>query len=552
MKRTPETATRREAASNQYERTARYQAMQKLAELGVVKRLDQLDLYHGRAGDGTHDWRVEPDFDNAGNNTGHHNINEIPALNTSVFETAKAFALARSGRSTIPEVHRITSEDPDALIIDLTALSNLSESDLNKVRVVLPKTLPPIMSGTPLKFTDRYKLDSIDPMEFRRHKLFSEETTRALSERLGLSHSITQWICSTVNTRFFIRNGDIRDLCRAFLKDKHTPEGNNVATRDSKGKPQRPYLINREYLANWFRENHIVGCKFEAVSSTIGKRIDNYSLFDLEKINTNEVLINERRERNRRLGRIACMAAQKNNTNNRSNLVRRLTDDPYIKPEDIIAEAKKTPGFKEIFEADAGNWEKFTLEEHTETTLRLFDHNFADMLPASVLPIMRMALVVHDIGKSVAAKYGDKQNQERYNIEYAKRFLASNNIDESTTDLILAMIGKGKSYAERWLVKKDTSSSTHNRFRGFCCLTMMSYLEADPDLTAEELDLATDGFMRMLEILQICDSAAYTTMAITRRANGIRHRNSGSFDASFEPFHGLTGHRARFRKNNHR
>ena len=68
-------------------------------------------------------------------------------------------------------------------------------------------------------------------------------------------------------------------------------------------------------------------------------------------------------------------------------LVKLLSENYYASPKEIIEEAKKVRGFETLFDTDAGNWEKFTLEEHTETVLRMFDETYADVLPAKLLPI---------------------------------------------------------------------------------------------------------------------------------------------------------------------
>ena len=120
--------SRREAMADKIEQGEKYQAMQALLELGICRKVSDLELYHGRAGDGKR-WRVEPGYDNAGNNTGNYNINKIPALNTGGYDVAKEFsearALYRGGNS---EIHQIVSSDPDAMVI-ASGLPDFDESD---------------------------------------------------------------------------------------------------------------------------------------------------------------------------------------------------------------------------------------------------------------------------------------------------------------------------------------------------------------------------------------------------------------------------------------
>jgi hypothetical protein len=177
--------------------------------------------------------------------------------------------------------------------------------------------------------------------------------------------------------------------------------------------------------------------------------------------------------------------------------------------------------------------------------LQFFDDNYADSIPAAMLPIMRMALLTHDIGKSRAVKLGDKKNQEHYNIADARRFMRMNGVNKDTANLIIAMIGQGKDYVFNYIMYKNQSSA--EQLNRFCENTIQSYLGISP--TDRE---SVKGFRNMLKIIQTCDSAAYTTMSTTRKANGIRYWNSGgrkgSFNASFEPYHGFTGRRARFKR----
>lgn len=530
---------RREANKTNYEQLEIFAATQALTECGFLQEMSSLDLYHGRGGDGT-PWRVDPSFDNAGNHTGHANINKTPALNTSHLHVAKSFADERASHSGLsPEVHRIISRDKDAKIIDLGFdIDSLDSSEKSNFKSAIRKTLPSITEGVPIDFSERETLENISPRDFlpnAQDGLFYDDDIEQNANHLHLNKNFSHSLMSAMNTRKLLAAypKTIHDLMLAYMYDHDEIEVNAHGV-------VKDLPISREYLANWFRRTHIVGCKMSVRSATLGGQIvDNYLLFDLEKVNTTAE--EERRNKllDRRLGKIA-RAAEKNQPSE-SRLVANLENDYYIKPESILALAKETPGYREIFEADAGNWEKFTLEEHTETVLRLFDDNYADIMPASTLPIMRMALLVHDIGKSEAARQHDKQNQRAYNLYYAEDFMRKNKISSANQKLILSMIGTGSDYAASWGIDHDPEID--QAFFKFCKKTMQDYLGT------KFVDKSTvTGFRDMLMVLQTCDSAAYTTMAVTRSAkNGVRYRNYGSFDESFEPFHGLTGHRVKLK-----
>ena len=528
---------RREMPTAGPEQTKQQQALQYLEQVGVAKKLNRLNLYHGRASSGQGDWQVDPKYNNAGNNTGNYNINEIPALNTASFEVANQFAKARSLKSaSSAEIHHIASEDPDAVILDCDTISELNGVDLAKTRSAIDATILGITEGSPLAFEDRDSLKRIRATDFINQDGFMYQgDIRSLSRRMGIKESVVEQVGSAVNTIAFLHKGELNRLCDAFMDNQpsisiHTPDGE-----------MRSVPINREYLANWFRENHIVGYKRNVISATLGGRtVENYLLFDLEKVNTEKENERRKRERNRRFGKIALKMSKNITRNNeRGKMADYLSEHPFIKPQEIIQMAKATPGYDKLFEQDAGNWEQFKLQEHTETALRLFDKNYADILPVSMLPVMRMALLVHDIGKPVAVKNHDKANQKRYNLDFAEHFLKQNEVDEPTIELIKTMIGEGMDWTHRWMIKRDKSGG--RQYYQFCEDTMKRYLGK------KHVDEKTVmGFRNMLEVLQICDSAAYTTMAITRTTNGS-YRNYGMFNRTFDTYHGLTGQRARIR-----
>ena len=54
----------------------RKRAVETLVKLGAMKYFSDLDLYHGRAGDGS-EWKVKTNFNNAGNATGNRNVNKL-------------------------------------------------------------------------------------------------------------------------------------------------------------------------------------------------------------------------------------------------------------------------------------------------------------------------------------------------------------------------------------------------------------------------------------------------------------------------------------------
>ena len=543
--------SRREAAAEQYEDTEEYKARERLVEIGVFKKVSDLDLYHGRAGDGTKNWEVQPNFNNSGNKTGNYNINKRPALNTGNYEVAKEFSEARARQTNrVAEVHKIESLDPDAMIIDLAALRGLTKEARTEVNKLLKTLSPGPITGAPLSYDDRNSLDhAAGPRDFQNSDgLMYTDDIEAIARKIKADPHAVKHVGSAQNTYVFIGGGWLEKVCFAFSDNE-----SNIRYRNHNAP------INHEYFANWLRTNHIIGCKMGVDSATLDwKHIDNYLLFDLEKVNTPEKNEEFITNRNRLFGKVAYAMGEKiknrqnaddigEKTNNqRTEFVKLLTENLYAKPDEIIEAAKKTPGFEKVFDEDAGNWEGYSLGEHTETVLRIFDDNYADTLPADSLPVMRLALLVHDIGKGEAVKARDKSNQDKYNYEAAEKFMDENNIDKNTQGLVLMMIGKGKSLASDYIRagSKEERDVISVKMSKLCASSLKYYLNIEPTN-----DTVT-GMRLMLKGIQNCDSAAYTTMGITRakKSNGIiSYRNYKSFNGSFDPFHGFTGRRVRMR-----
>ena len=100
-----------------------------------------------------------------------------------------------------------------------------------------------------------------------------------------------------------------------------------------------------------------------------------------------------------------------------------VLSDIHSTPKQLIEAAMRIEGYDEIYSADAGNWEKFKLAEHTETALRIFDENFVDRLPVELIAPMQLAILAHDLGKPKSFENGEKHKQKEYNAIQSKDFL---------------------------------------------------------------------------------------------------------------------------------
>lgn len=274
---------------------------------------------------------------------------------------------------------------------------------------------------------------------------------------------------------------------------------------------------------------HVVGVKQSIGSATLHRDITSVSFFDLEKIATAKGLEAERKAIWQRLGGMATALSQFNKGEVQPQPLMHLLTDAYAKPEKLVAAAEDVEGYVTIFEGDAGNWEGFTLAEHTETVLRNFDESFAENLPVGLLAPMRLAILSHDIGKPIAAARGEKHKQMEYNVAQADDFLGKLGVDDKLKGLLLAIIGKGEELAFQIEVR-GAGEPTKAVMRELATKTMKQFYGSE-SVTDEQIT----GFIEMCKMLQVCDGGAYTSMAITRpvaRGSG-RYRNAPSFNGSF-------------------
>ena len=539
--------TRQEVAREDVELPEELKNVRALQELGVLMPLSGMELYHGRSGDGN-PWRVV-DINNAGDNTGNRNINKRAALNTGRREVARKFATARSMKDGgNAEVYRINSDDLDASIVDLYSIGQLSSREIEMANRHLQKTRPPILLGAPLRFEERNVVNMQDFEKFLKaqNEFISHEMATGYAKRAGISESLAWRMCGAVNARLLlsdVRNiplatdhfmhGTQRDLRYRQFEDGAELTLQRFTARDGKEK-EAP--INPEYIASWLKSTHIVGARMNVESATLGGEIvTNYLLFDFDRVNTDEHNERRKREKERKLGAVALLGERlgqfgEGRPTKHGEKVLSVINDLYTKPREIVEAAKALPGYAEVFESDVGVWEKFTLEEHTETVLSNFERNYADKMHAKTIPLAKMALLVHDIGKPRAARAGQKNMQNQYNKIEANRFMEKVGLSEKERWLVLRLIGKGMEVTERYVLRGNEDKSVLRDFKTFCAETVQKYSGKEP--TSEEIK----GLRDICLVLQTCDSAAYTDMAVTRSAKQreLYYRNSPSFNRSFD------------------
>ncbi len=99
--------------------------------------------------------------------------------------------------------------------------------------------------------------------------------------------------------------------------------------------------------------------------------------------------------------------------------------DPIINssdysPEKLINLLRKD--FKDLYDADSGVWEGYSIKDHSLMVMRQFEKYYQDdsFFNKVSKSFFRFLLSLHDIGKSLAIKKGDKNYQYSFSLSIVK------------------------------------------------------------------------------------------------------------------------------------
>ncbi len=425
---------------------------------------------------------------------------------------------------TKAEVHKIVTTNPDATVVNINFKKDkLSPEEQKSVSEALTKIIIPITEGSPLDFSDRDEsarfLAEVKKGEIN---YLSRNDAETLANSSGVKKELALQLASALNAQI------LASYQMNYLADNYLSTARDIVDLKFKGPEGEVYFpINMEYAQRFFRNANIVGTKSIVDSATLNKGIEVYSLFDLARVGTEDQVISLRREIADKTGPLKDKIP--NFTEKKENQGREIIQalaDLHIKPETLVILAGNVSGFENIFEGSTGTWEGFTLGEHTETVLTNFDENFSDQLPAEYLPLMRLAILVHDMGKPEAVANGEKSQQKKYNAQKALQFMNTIELDEKTKALVLSIIGDGATLAHNAQLKpSEDNTKVMNEFSSIVLKNLFD------GVNPSESEI--NNLSEIFKIFQTCDGGAYTSMAITRRPKEGRHRNAPSFNNSF-------------------
>lgn len=517
----------------------KYKALRTLAQVGLLTPLSEIETFHGRVRYKNKDdiWQVDPAFVNHGNTTNNLNINQRSTLYTSERDVAESFARARKQEMSWKndpdelqeEVHRIVSADPDASIINFSFdYSKLSPEDKQRYLAALRTLAISISKGSPVDFSERDSIISLQNVIDQLQKpLIISEDVAEIANLAGISEKVALQLTSGHNAHQLMQTNPAYLVHNLLEQRADIYVENKIPVIDGE---KKDLPINLEYVQRYLRTAHIVGAEGSVDSDTLNKKIRSVYFFDLSKIGTQEQIVKKQEEIKQLLGGLIDKLPKiPKDRNEDGQALFEVLEDLHAKPEKIIEAAKKVKGYDEIFNMDAGNWEGFTTGEHTETVLRNFDENFADQIPAEYLYIMRLAILVHDIGKPIAAAKGEKRKQKEYNLAQAEHFLTQIGVDEKSKKLLTAIIGDGVDLIFPIRMNRNNPKPNED-MHNLATNTLKEYLGSD-DVTEQQIN----AFIAMCDMLQTCDGGAYTSIAVTRREGKGWFRNAPSYNESFAP-----------------
>jgi hypothetical protein len=189
---------------------------------------------------------------------------------------------------------------------------------------------------------------------------------------------------------------------------------------------------------------------------------------------------------------------------NKSNLPERVELDNIFRstnysPAKLIEFFKR--GFRKEYAADAGLWERYTIERHTLMVLHQFEKYFSrNRLPGNFkMDTFRVILALHDIGVPAAIEEGTRRGLERKEAKKAGQVVYTTKLMASTMDNL--GFSKNEIAVGIALVSDDPIGS---------------YLKSDIlqstaiQRMARESGMQVLDFFDLLEILYMVDAGSYT------------------------------------------
>lgn len=515
----------------------------RLVEIGLLIPFDEkLQLYHGRARDmrkeGAQEWIVDVFFDNSGTNTVNSgliktkNVNEIPALHVAGHEIADRFAFVRTRDKNYEagiydlsktdlykqETIRIVPFEKGKFFLnDKVKISELSREDKRIMREVLGISLSisaeystgfvPLDIGQDFNYNivhfefEKYKEHFLNIYKIgdliNTKRFVTNEEVENYSKESGLDKEKCNEIAGIINAAKLLYNDPILAVNYVvFGKDSKKIKENEM-----------DFPISIEYILSWTKKNNIIGFNAEVSSFSLMQKISDFIIFDKDGVGSEKQYW--LRENKKNMMSNLATELQLNQMTKDKNILENLAKDDSEQVVNFLINSNikiKGENIEKYFNADSRVTEEFTVAEHTETVLRIFEESFKDEFPENLHPLIRLIILAHDAGKSLTRYFHDPKQKE-FNQDVAQEMLLQMGINAKIRELILFIIGDSQRNASEYMVRRQKNGK------------IMLERECKEKLTS--LGFSNDAMMvnaleRICLILQYCDGAAYTVYAKTR------------------------------------
>ena len=506
----------------------RKRAMQTLVELGVFKYAKDLEMFHGRAGDGS-PWEVDPKFNNGGSLFGSFNIHEVNALYTSNKDVAKAYAYNRAQASDfidLSEVHKIVAIDEDAVLVNMNfnpAYLDPEDKELfNKsVATLLPFG---ITHGNPIIFEYKDALPIIMSKlsEFQAEKQIDVLNKEQLAEftqglkkipQLNLIFDYPDDLKFVVNSLVYANNS-----IHAIAKDPVATIDLFIENLELYCDNNNPFRIGSPYIFAWCKSNHIIGVEESIFAHPVCAYETIYSLFNLKNIATPKQLENMQAKKQRDFGGISAYL---------TNVVRPEYSEFLAKANsrEVMDFINQAFPCKLLFDKSSGIVEGWSVGQHTQSVLEFMDEHYSQNIPDSLKPFMKIAILAHDFGKGYAKeKY---ISQKRGTLEKVPVLYDALEIPENYRGLINWIITNSQEFTTNIALNQGNKSSNYNNLKESGATAFENAFGKTP--TQNELY----ALINVCCTLQTCDSGSYTRYASVAEGNENIGGMNDHFTASF-------------------
>jgi len=503
--------------------------MNALVKLGAVEYVRNLDLYHGRAGDGSQ-WKVEVDYNNSGNETGHYNLHDVSGLYVGSKNVAEEFSLARAGGKHVPETHKIVSLDADAVVFN----ANFSTSELNdEEKQAFYSAMKVLTSFTvseldPLQFeykdawdivvkksNDVRKRLGINQISRKAEKIIIEELKqdKNIQKIFNFStRSLNKCICdiiSAFNTKIFL------NYYPSYAIDSYLQGDKVIKYSDS----NEEYLFNSKYVSAWCFNNHIVGYQQKVDSATLKKTIKMCHMFDTKKIMEEKQYGEMVQTMMQRYGEL---------TLNLDNLINKETAEflSSASSKEVMDFINQYPNCKELYDKSSYIFEGWSVGQHTQAVIEFFDKYYQDEVPTKLKSFMKILILAHDIGKAYSKEHN--VSQKVGNLKEIHNVYEALNIKEPFTRLIEFITNDAQLFTSAILLKRGDKYSTFSRLIGACNQVFKEVFGRLPKKAEIK------GLVSLCITLQACDSGSYTRYATIQEGNKFVTGVNDRFTASFK------------------